>query len=215
MAKNVKPTRIELINLKKRLQSTIRGHKLLKDKQDEMIRHFMEIVHENMALRKEVEQNLSLIMAKYHNVLSVINENQIYELLSVPTNNVKAVFRVKQVLNLEVPNVVLQSSVKANNPTYSFINSPLLIDEPVKDLQEYLPTIIKLAALDKQSDMLSSEIEKTRRRVNAIEYIIIPELEEQIKYIQAKLDDDERSNTVRLMKSKEIILEKESKKWAI
>lgn len=217
MAKNVKPTRIELINLKKRLQSTNRGHKLLKDKQDEMIRHFMEIVHENMALRREVEKNLSLIMSKYHNVLSLTTPNQVYELLSVPSNTVKAVFRVRQVLNLEVPNVILQSAQKATKPTYSFVNSPLLIDEPVKELQEYLPTLIKLAALDKQSDMLSSEIERTRRRVNAIEYIIIPELEAQIKFIQTKLDDDERSNTVRLMKSKEIILEKEkvSKRWKI
>lgn len=208
MATQVKPTRIELINLKTRLKSTLKGYNLLKDKQDEMIRYFMDIVTRNMKLRKEVEKDLSLIMNKYNKVIAKTNPNKIYELLSVSQRELEMTLTEKQILNINVPKIIMGDCKEELKPTYSFINSPQLIDEPVSELSKHLPKLIKLAELDKQSEMLSSEIEKTRRRVNAIEFVIIPDLETKIKKIQSKLDDDERSNTVRLMKAKEMIIDK-------
>ena len=114
-------------------------------------------------------------------------------------------------MNLETPMILMKENSSKVRLNYSLINSPALLDETVLEFGNLLPQIIKLAELDKKSDMLAKEIEKTRRRVNAIEYVMLPELKANIKRIQMKLDDDERSNTVRLMKSKEMILKKELK----
>lgn len=207
----INPTRMELIKLKNRLATTTRGHKLLKDKQDEMIRHFMEVIKSNMALRQEVEEKLSLVMKKYNDSQINCSIDQMYEYLSVPSQQVDLKLRVDSIMNLETPMILMKENASKIRLNYSLINSPALLDETVLEFGKLLPLIIKLAELDKKTDMLAKEIEKTRRRVNAIEYVMLPELEANIKRIQMKLDDDERSNTVRLMKSKEMIIKKELK----
>lgn len=207
----INPTRMELIKLKNRFATTTRGHKLLKDKQDEMIRRFMEVIKDNMRLRQEVEEKLSLVMKKYNDSQINCSIDQMYEYLSVPSQQVDLKLRVDSIMNLETPMILMKENSSKVRLNYSLINSPALLDETVLEFGNLLPQIIKLAELDKKSDMLAKEIEKTRRRVNAIEYVMLPELKANIKRIQMKLDDDERSNTVRLMKSKEMILKKELK----
>lgn len=209
----INPTRMELIKLKNRFATTTRGHKLLKDKQDEMIRRFMEVIKDNMRLRQEVEEKLSLVMKKYNDSQINCSIDQMYEYLSVPSQQVDLKLRVDSIMNLETPMILMKENSSKVRLNYSLINSPALLDETVLEFGNLLPQIIKLAELDKKSDMLAKEIEKTRRRVNAIEYVMLPELKANIKRIQMKLDDDERSNTVRLMKSKEMILKKELKDW--
>ena len=209
----INPTRMELIKLKNRFATTTRGHKLLKDKQDEMIRRFMEVIKDNMRLRQEVEEKLSLVMKKYNDSQINCSIDQMYEYLSVPSQQVDLKLRVDSIMNLETPMILMKENSSKVRLNYSLINSPALLDETVLEFGNLLPQIIKLAELDKKSDMLAKEIEKTRRRVNAIEYVMLPELKANIKRIQMKLDDDERSNTVRWMKSKEMSLKKELKDW--
>lgn len=205
------PTRMELTRLRGQLQIAQRGHKLLKDKQDEMVRQFMDIIRKNRELRIEVERELILVMQKFNNAKNQTSSSTIQEALLVPTRQLELTDKVNYIMNIETP--YLEHSVSDQiDLTYSFFSSPLELDESLINLSTLLPKIIELAQLDKASSMLASEIEKTRRRVNAIEYVMIPEMEAQIKEIRMKLEDNERSNIVRLMKSKEIILQNQQSK---
>lgn len=205
------PTRMELTKLKNQLATAKRGHKLLKDKQDEMVRQFMLIVRENKSLREKVEKELSLIMEIFENSKNQSSRKTIIESLLVPSRSLNLEEGVNYVMNLEIPTLEVDASNKIEL-TYSFYNSPVELDDSLLRLAKLLPDILRLAELDKTTSMLSREIEKTRRRVNAIEYVMIPNMEEQIHTIRMKLEDDERSNIVRLMKSKEIIMGNEEKK---
>lgn len=205
------PTRMELTRLRGQLQIAQRGHKLLKDKQDEMVRQFMDIIRKNRELRIEVERELILVMQKFNNAKNQTSTSTIEEALLVPTRQLELTDKVNYIMNIETP--YLEHSVSDQiDLTYSFFSSPLELDESLINLSTLLPKIIELAQLDKASSMLASEIEKTRRRVNAIEYVMMPEMEAQIKEIRMKLEDNERSNIVRLMKSKEIILHNQQSK---
>ncbi|HHT39052.1 MAG: V-type ATP synthase subunit D [Acholeplasmatales bacterium] len=204
MQKQVNPTRMELTKLKNQLTITRRGHKLLKDKQDEMIRVFMLIIEEAKNLRIMVDKNLSVSIKAYKKALANSDDYTINEALFVPSNEVKLKFAKKNVMSVYVPEITIEET-KERKITYGLANTPALLDEAVISLEKLLPAIIKLAEIQKQIDMLALEIEKTRRRVNAIEHLMIPELEVLIKTIQMKLEDSERANTVRMMKSKEII----------
>ncbi|MGI6359965.1 MAG: V-type ATP synthase subunit D [Acholeplasmatales bacterium] len=207
MQKQINPTRQELTKLKRNLEMTARGHKLLKDKQDEMIRRFMAIINDAKILREEVNGLLSLSVGLYKKALAKSNPYILYDALSIPSNEVKLEFFKENIMSVHVPNIrVLEKDEK--EITYSFYSTPAVLDEAILELGDALPKLIKLAVIEKRVDMLASEIEKTRRRVNAIEHIMIPELEVNIKTIEMKLDDQERSNTVRMMKSKEIITER-------
>ncbi|NLL68714.1 MAG: V-type ATP synthase subunit D [Acholeplasmataceae bacterium] len=208
--KQVTATRMELTRLRNQLQIAKRGHKLLKDKQDEMVRQFMIIVRQNRELRLEVEHELILVMQKFNNAKNKSSKTQINEALLVPARNLELKEKVNYIMNIETPYLEFETS-KDFDLTYSFFTSPLELDESLLNLASLLPKLIELAQLDKASSMLASEIEKTRRRVNAIEYVMMPEMEAMIKEIRMKLEDNERSNIVRLMKSKEIILENEEK----
>ena len=207
------PTRMELTRLRNQLQIAKRGHKLLKDKQDEMVRQFMEIVRNNRELRIEVERELILVMRNFNNAKNQSSVATIQEALLVPTRSLELVDQVQYIMNIETPYLKHEISDEINL-TYSFFTAPLELDESLLNLSKLLPKIIKLAELDKASSMLATEIEKTRRRVNAIEFVMMPEMEAQIHEIRMKLEDNERANIVRLMKSKEIILQNEELKKA-
>jgi len=207
----VNPTRMELYRLKKRLTTARRGHKLLKDKQDELIRQFMLIIKKNRALRLEVEAELAKIMGHFDNARLKMSYEGIMEALMVPSREASLTVGQKVVMNIKTPAIDYQDEGKVDL-TYGFAFTPSELDTAVVDLTKLLPKMIELAALEKSCDMLASEIEKTRRRVNAIEYIMIPEMETSIHYITMKLEDNERGNITRLMKSKQIILEKATNK---
>ena len=203
----VNPTRMELTRLKRQLATAKRGHKLLKDKQDEMIRQFMLLIRKNRSLRIEVEEALSQIMKKFSMAKLKMSRVGMIESMMVPSQATTIEVCSKSEMNIRIPTVKYETQ-KAIDLTYGFAFTPSELDQSIIDLSHLLPKMIELAQLDKSCDMLSKEIEKTRRRVNAIEFILIPDMTESIRYIQMKLEDNERSNIIRLMKSKEIILEK-------
>jgi len=149
-------------------------------------------------------------MQKFNNAKNKSSTATINEALYIPTRNLELETKVNYIMNIETPHLEFEVT-DSIDITYSFFSTPLEIDESLINLSSLLPKIIKLAELDKASSMLASEIEKTRRRVNAIEFVMMPEMSEQIHVIKMKLEDNERSNIVRLMKSKEIILNKETK----
>ncbi|OHE41016.1 MAG: V-type ATP synthase subunit D [Tenericutes bacterium GWF2_57_13] len=208
---NVNPTRMELSRLKRLLATARRGHKLLKDKQDEMIRRFMDLIRQNRALRIDVEEAIARVMGEFAEAKIKMSRQGILEALMVPAQSAVVEVSEKNVMNVKIP-VVHAVDQGPVDLTYGFAFTPALLDRTVLDLAAVAPKLVELAGLEKACDMLADEIEKTRRRVNAIEFIMIPDYVETIHYIQMKLDDAERSNLVRIMKSKEIILNKAQNK---
>ena len=205
---NVNPTRMELTKLKKQLATSVRGHKLLKDKQDEMVRQYMLLIKKNRALRLEVEEELNKVMKTF----AVANLNAgslgVNEALMIPSKSLELSLSERIIMNIHVPVINTYDDQRKIDLTYDFAQTPSNLDSSVLELSNLLPKLVKLAEIEKTCDMLAVEIEKTRRRVNAIEYVMIPSYEETIHFITMKLDDNERSNTIRLMKSKELIINK-------
>ncbi|MBQ9276194.1 MAG: V-type ATP synthase subunit D [Clostridia bacterium] len=206
MAKlNVNPTRMELRRLKTRLKTATRGHKLLKDKSDEMIRQFMLYVRENKRLREEVEDELQASLKSFMLVRAVSSDAVIEEAVLMPSTHVGLETSSKNVMSVDVPVFdIIEGEVTDLYP-YSFASVSSELDTSIASLTTLLPKLLKLAEVEKTCNMLADEIEKNRRRVNALEYVMIPQLEETIKYITMKLDENERGNTTRLMKVKDMI----------
>lgn len=205
----VNPTRMELTRLKKKLATAVRGHKLLKDKRDELMRQFLDLVKENMALRKEVEAgiksaNLNFVIAKAGMSGPALNAALIASKQEVYLEAGK-----KNVMSVDIPVFQYKTRTADENDIYpygfAFTSSDL--DGAVKSLQDVLPQMLKLAETEKSCQLMAAEIEKTRRRVNALEHVIIPETQKNIKYITMKLDENERSTQIRLMKVKDMMLE--------
>lgn len=210
--RNVSPTRMELTKLKRELSTASRGHKLLKDKQDEMVRQFMDLIKENRELRMEVENELKEISSSFKMARLKMNYSGLMEALMVPAQNIHVSTSSRNIMNINVPKLTIEKEDDNLDITYGFAFTPIELDDSVLKLSAIVPKMVHLAAIEKSCDMLASEIEKVRRRVNAIEYVMIPELEETIHYISMKLEDNERSNIIRLMKSKDIIMKRELKK---
>lgn len=205
MAKlNVNPTRMELRRLKLRLNTATRGHKLLKDKSDEMIRQFMIYIKENQRLRSEIETELQESIKSFMLARAVSSDAVIEEAISMPGVKVDLETSSKNVMSVNVPVFDIKSEVQELYP-YSFASVTTELDTSIASLTELLPKLLKLAEVEKTCNMLADEIEKNRRRVNALEYVMIPQLQETIKYITMKLDENERSATIRLMKVKDMI----------
>ncbi|NLZ61582.1 MAG: V-type ATP synthase subunit D [Acholeplasmataceae bacterium] len=209
MAQTINPTRMELYRLKKRLTVAKRGHKLLKDKQDEMIRRFMELIKENRSLRLDVEKALAKIMAQFDSAKLQLSRAGLLEALMVPSREVTLETGSDSIMNIKTPTLSYQESTSIDL-TYSFAFTPSDLDGAVIGLSGILHRLIDLSVIEKTCEMLAREIEKTRRRVNAIEFIMIPDIEDTIKRITNKLEDNERGNITRLMKSKEIIMAKKA-----
>ena len=207
MATNVNPTRMELTRLKNRLATAVRGHKLLKDKRDEMVRQFMIYIRRNHELRQKMEKALQNVsrhfgMAKAHMGALSVNEALLY-----PARSAEFEVGRKNVMSVEVPSLKYTGNTAddAASIPYSFAFTAEELDTAVTELTTLLPELLELAEVEKTCNMLADEIEKTRRRGNALEYVMIPEMQESIKYITMKLSENERASTVRLMKAKEIM----------
>ncbi len=202
---NVNPTRMELRRLKNRLKTATRGHKLLKDKSDEMIRQFMLYVRENKRLREEVEEELTTSLKSFMLARAVSSDAEIEEAIAMPTAKVSLETSSKNVMSVNVPVFEITKSETSGLYPYSFASVTSELDSSIASLTTLLPKLLKLAEVEKTCNMLADEIEKNRRRVNALEYVMIPQLEETIKYIVMKLDENERGATTRLMKVKSMI----------
>lgn len=202
---NVNPTRMELRRLKLRLKTAVRGHKLLKDKSDEMIRRFMIYVRENRALRQEVEKELSFALKDFMLARAVSSDAAIEEAIALPSVKAELETSTANVMSVNVPSfTAVESGTKELYP-YSFASVTSELDLSISTLSGLLGKMLRLAEIEKTCNMLADEIEKNKRRVNALEYVMIPQLEETIKYITMKLDENERSATIRLMKVKSMI----------
>jgi V/A-type H+-transporting ATPase subunit D len=208
-AKHVNPTRMELTNLKRKLVTAIRGHKLLKDKRDELMRQFLELVQENRQLRERVERGIASANKNFALARAVMQDEVLKTAFLAPKQEVYLEVSEKNVMSVEIPTFEYKTRTSDPNDIYSygyaFTSGDL--DSAVKSLADILPDMLELAEKEKACRMMAAEIEKTRRRVNALEHVMIPETREQIKYITMKLDENERSTQVRLMKVKDMMLE--------
>ncbi len=204
MAK-VNPTRMELSKVKKRLKTAVRGHKLLKDKQDEMARQFMMYIRKNRELRLEVEKILAKAMGAVALAEAEMGAGALEEALLVPAASVPAEFGLGSIMSMDVPQITLSEGKAGSGLPYGLAFSSEKLDQAVIDMGELMPKLLELAQCEKICDMLADEMERTRRRVNALEYVMIPEMKSTIKYITMKLEDNERGNLTRLMKVKEMM----------
>ena len=205
----ITPTRMELNRLKKKLQTAVKGHKLLKDKRDELMRQFMDLVRENMELRLKVEAGIKAANANFVIAKSAMSEQILQEALMAPKQEVSIEVSSKNVMSVDVPVFDAKTKTADANDTFSygFAYTSGDLDAAVQSLSDILPDMLRLAEIEKSCQLLAAEIEKTRRRVNALEHVIIPESQENIHYISQKLSENERSTQTRLMKVQDMLLE--------
>lgn len=210
MAKQqVNPTRMELTRLKRKLATTTRGHKLLKDKRDELMRQFLDLVRENKALREKVEAGIAAANKNFVLARAGMADEVLNVAMMAPMQEVYLETSHRNVMSVDIPVFEYKTRTSDANNIYSygyaFTSSDL--DDAVKSLADILPDMLRLAECEKSCQLMAAEIEKTRRRVNALEHVMIPETQENIKYITMKLDESERSTQIRLMKVKDMLLE--------
>jgi len=198
----INPTRIELIRLKRKLKIAQAGHKLLKDKRDGLMREFMAIIRQARDLREKVEQELALAFQNFVFASSQISKRQLEQALIWPNLEIALEVKTKNIMSVEIPEFDYKIIGK-DYKCYSSYSVPKNLDKSLESFQKTLPDLIKLAEIEHSARLLSSEIEKTRRRVNALEYVFIPEMEKNIKYIDAKLNEQEKSALIALMKLKQ------------
>lgn len=209
MAKlNVKPTRMELTKLRKRLSTAKRGHKLLKDKQDELMRRFIEMIRENKALRTEVEKDLHDAFQEFLLASAVMSPELLEQAVVYPKESISVDIKKKNIMSVNVPVMNFIRKLEGDEGSiypYGFAQTSSELDDAISKLYGVMSKLLALAEVEKSTQLMADEIEKTRRRVNALEYRTIPELEETIRYIRMKLDENERSAITRLMKVKDMI----------
>ena len=207
-SKNVTPTRMELTKIKKKLVTAIRGHKLLKDKRDELMRQFLDLAKENMELRLKVEEGIKRANKNFVIARATMTSEEMKTALMIPKQEVMLDISEKNIMSVDIP--VFDIKTRTQNPNdiycYGFAFTSGDLDDAVYSLQNVFDDMLRLAEVEKACQLMSAEIEKTRRRVNALEHVIIPEAQENIKYITMKLDENERSSQVRLMKVKDMML---------
>jgi V/A-type H+-transporting ATPase subunit D len=200
---------MELTRLKKKLVTAIKGHRLLKDKRDELMREFLDLVRENMELRLRVEEGIKSANTNFVIAKAGMSEEILHAALMAPKQEVTLIDKTKNVMSVDIP--VYEYTTRTPDPndiySYGFAFTSSDLDGAVKSLADILPDMLRLAEVEKSCQLMASEIEKTRRRVNALEHVIIPETQSGIKYITMKLDENERSTQIRLMKVKDMMLE--------
>lgn len=204
---NVNPTRMELSRLRKRLATATRGHKLLKDKQDELVRQFIDLVKKNQSLRQKMEENLKKGMQEYVLASSSIADHVLQEIFTIPLNTISLDVQSKSIMNTEVPvfNTLYKEESNVDELSYGFLTTTSEIDLALSHLDSMVPFMMQLAEIEKTCQLIANEIEVTKRRVNALEYLTIPNLSETIQYIENTLDENERGNVTRLMKVIDIL----------
>ena len=205
---NVNPTRMVLTTLKKRLKVASKGHKMLKDKRDELMKQFLELARVNKSLREQVEANIGDVYSNFVIASAVMSSEALNEALMFPKQGVSIEVGNKNVMSVNVPIFDFKTTTDdaSNIYPYGFAGTSAELDNAIENLSDIFPKLLRLAAVEKEVQLLAAEIEKTRRRVNALEYVMIPQLEETIKYIQMKLDENERGNQIRLMKVKDMMV---------
>ena len=205
----VNPTRMELTHLKKKLTTATRGHKLLKDKRDELMRLFLERVRENRKLRLEVEEGIRAANQNFMLARAGMQDAVLNTALLCPKQKVSLECAVENVMSVEVPKFTFHTRTPEQGDlfSYGFAFPSGDLDAAVESLAAVFPAMLKLAESEKSCQLMAAEIEKTRRRVNALEHVMIPQLQETIRYITMKLDENERSTQVRLMKVKDMMLQ--------
>lgn len=210
MRLNVNPNRMELTKLKKRLVTAVRGHKLLKDKQDELMRQFIDLVKRNHSLRKEVEAELIAAYKEFVLASAMISPPFLEEAIMFPKERITLETSKKNIMSVLVPQMKFIQESEGEEGSiypYGFFNTSDEIDRALYKIFNILPKLLQLSEVEKACNLMTEEIEKTRRRVNALEYMTIPQLQETIKYIKMKLDENERGNLTRLMKVKSMMVE--------
>ncbi len=200
----VKPTRMELSNLKKRRKVAIRGHKMMKDKRDELVRRFIVYARRNRELREIVEEKLSAAMRQFVLARASMSGSEIEEALMYPARAAEIEQSEQNVMSISVPRLMLNVQEGFRYP-YGYVSTGAELDGAVQALAEVMPDLLALAEIEKTCSRMADEIEKTRRRVNALEYVMIPQFDETIRQIQMKLEENDRGNTTRLMKTKDML----------
>jgi V/A-type H+-transporting ATPase subunit D len=206
---NVNPTRMELTRLKKRLVVARRGHKLLKDKRDELMKKFLELVRKNKEIREKIEEMMMNVHSSFLVARSVMSEEALEEALMFPKQTITLKAEIKNIMNVNVPDFEFKTESENLNDIYpyGFATTSGELDNTITSLHHVIPHLLELAQIEKSASLLAEEIEKTRRRVNALEHVLIPQLSDTIKYITMKLEENERGNITRLMKVKDMMIE--------
>ena len=206
---NVNPTRMELKKLKSRLNTAVRGHKLLKDKSDEMIRRFSILIRENKRMRDELEKELADCLKEFSLASAMMPPIALGKAFSMPTQSVQADYAIQNVMSVEVPQITVKEGGEGGAYPYSFAEITSEADYSVQRIGQLVKKLLALAEVEKTTAMLAVEIERNKRRVNALEYVMIPQIEETIHYIKGKLDENERAAITRLMKVKSMIADRD------
>ncbi|MBR6788574.1 MAG: V-type ATP synthase subunit D [Clostridia bacterium] len=201
---NVNPTRMELRRVKDRLQTAVKGHKLLKDKSDEMIRQFMLLIRENKRMREEVESELKIALRSFMLARASVGEELVEQAVCMPSTRLDVSCGTKSVMGVDVPDIKMNIHGSDSLP-YAFPSVTAELDLSIARISRLTEKLLRLAEIEKTCNMLANEVVKNRRRVNALEYVMIPDCQETIKYIMMKLDENERSTQIRLMKVKSLI----------
>ncbi len=204
----VNPTRMELTRLKGRLRTATRGHKLLKDKNDELMKQFLEIVRENMRKRQEVEARVLEMHSAFTLASAVMSPEGLGQALMLPKQSVELELSSKNIMGVRVPDYTFRTKLDDSGSVlpYGFASTTGELDSAVETATDLMKDLLDLAQSEKAASLLAAEIEKTRRRVNALEYVLIPQYRETIRYITMKLDENERGNITRLMKVKDMMI---------
>ena len=205
---NVNPTRMELTRLKKQLSTALRGHKLLKDKRDELMRQFLDMIRETKELRERFEEQLNAVNANFVLASSVMSKEALDTALLAPKQEVYLETSTRNVMSVDIPvyNIKTRTSEQSDIFSYGFASTSFELDDAVEGLSELLPTMLELAEKEKSVKLMADEIEKTRRRVNALEHVLIPRYQDTIHFISMKLEESERSSRARLMKVKDMMI---------
>ena len=205
----INPTRMELTRLKGRLKTAVRGHKLLKDKLDELMKQFLEIVRKNRELRAKVEKGLERANAAFTVASALMSPEMLEQSLMYPKQSVELDMKFKNIMSVNVP--VYEFHTRNEDPTeiypYGFAQTSGELDSALEALSQVFQDMLELAEVEKTMQLLAEDIEKTRRRVNALEYVMIPDFQQKIRYISMKLDENDLVNITRLMKVKEMVLQ--------
>lgn len=207
---NVNPTRMVMTGLKDRLKTAKRGHKLLKDKQDELMRRFIALAKENRTLREEVEKELQEAFLAFSMASAVMSDPMLENALLSSKQRMGVDVHVENIMSVRIPAFTfvrsgVEEGKEANIYPYGFAQTSVELDVALKKLNGVMDRLLELAKLEKSCQLMAKEIESTRRRVNALEYRTIPDLEETITYIRMKLEEEDRATITRLLKIKDLI----------
>ena len=204
---------MDLSKLKLRLKTAVRGHKLLKDKQDELMRQFIDMIKKNKKLRERVEGMLQNSFKDFLLSRGVMSDEMLENAIAYPKEKIGVEVKKKNIMSVNVPQMTFVKENEGNQGMiypYGYAQTSADLDDAIDGLSSVMDNLLELAEVEKACQLMADEVEKTRRRVNALEYMTIPQLKETIRFIQMKLDENERGSITRLMKVKDMMSKKEA-----